>query len=109
MALLLDDALEKLRTPRRNRYFYGQLLRASHLEREQDYLNRMRWYCEWGKPRFFIRQTGSLILTRCSARHLTRRPSKRLPIRVLRRWSVIPPMPWFPVTVFRRASVLTAC
>src|SRR5262249_14109821 len=32
-----------LRSPTRNRYFYGKMLDAHHLRLEQDYVNQMRW------------------------------------------------------------------
>src|SRR5262245_25934497 len=35
--------LGALRSPTRNRYFYGKLLDAHHLRIEQDYVNQMRW------------------------------------------------------------------
>ncbi len=38
-----EPALAELSAPVRNRYFFGKLLDAHHLELEQDYLNRKRW------------------------------------------------------------------
>src|SRR5690242_5416106 len=38
-----EDALRRLTTPARNRYFYGKLLDAYHFELEQAYFNRHRW------------------------------------------------------------------
>lgn len=38
-----ESLLQMLRTPTRNRYFYGKLLDVHHLELEQDYLNSKRW------------------------------------------------------------------
>ncbi len=49
MSTLIDcgpavrDLLTQLATPTRNRYYYGKLLDAFHLELEQDYGNRKRW------------------------------------------------------------------
>src|SRR5690242_1702327 len=49
MSTLIDcgpavrDLLTRLTTPTRNRYYYGKLLDAFHLELEQDYGNRKRW------------------------------------------------------------------
>lgn len=37
------ELLARLSTPTRNRYYYGKLLDAHHLELEQDYGNRKRW------------------------------------------------------------------
>lgn len=37
------EILKQLATPTRNRYFYGKLLDAFHLEMEQAYFNRKRW------------------------------------------------------------------
>ena len=37
------DLLTRLTAPTRNRYYYGKLLDAFHLELEQDYANRKRW------------------------------------------------------------------
>ncbi len=37
------DLLARLSTPARNRYYYGKLLDAHHLDLEQSYHNRKRW------------------------------------------------------------------
>ncbi len=39
----MREMLARLATPVRNRYYYGKLLDAHHLELEQDYGNRKRW------------------------------------------------------------------
>ena len=36
-------ALNELRTPARNHYFYGKLLDVFHFQMEQTYFNRKRW------------------------------------------------------------------
>jgi len=39
----LAAMLGALRSPTRNRYFYGKMLDAHHFKLEQDYVNQMRW------------------------------------------------------------------
>jgi hypothetical protein len=39
----LQQSVGALRSPTRNRYFYGKLLDAHHFRIEQDYVNQMRW------------------------------------------------------------------